>query len=88
MVFKNGRTTGATWGVVLAIETEIGFTEEDGSHRKYRAWEVVPHPIDGETSRDFCLSGDSGSLVLDIGGNVCGLLFGYPDVTKGLGGGG
>lgn len=85
MVFKNGRTMGATWGVISEVEAEIGFMDEDGTQRKYRAWEVLPRLMDRKTLRDFCLPGGCGSLVLDVGGSVCGLLFGHPDVTKGIG---
>jgi hypothetical protein len=76
-VFKRGRTTMESWGVLNRIMPDVRVTD-DGVERVYRAWEVVP----ASDKKDFCLNGDSGAFVIDFKNNVCGLLFatGQPEI--------
>ena len=70
-VWKTGRTTGPTDGIVTAIELgdvevgyDIGTCTFDGQIE-----------IEGEGSQVFGAGGDSGSLIVDEDGLACGLLF-------------
>lgn len=82
---KNGRTTGVTVGVCngvhLFIPKHIRYVRGialtpllplDSPFPGSREFLIIPTP--GTT--DFCQPGDSGSLVYDIHGKICGLLFG------------
>jgi hypothetical protein len=73
-VFKRGRTTMESWGVLNRIKPDVRVTD-DGVERVYSAWEVVT----ANDKKDFCLKGDSGAFVIDCKNNVCGLVFGTGD---------
>ncbi|MCJ1250828.1 hypothetical protein MMC30_008056 [Trapelia coarctata] len=82
-VFKKGRTTGMTWGLVNAIKTDI-HVQGDPEDVIYTAWDIVPPP---RGSKNFSESGDSGSWVLDKDGSLCGMLCAgsNPELGQGLG---
>ena len=81
-VFKRGRTTGETWGIVNHIKPDV-VLEDDGVKHVYSAWTVL---VDGgRKNEEFICARDSGSFLLDYQGNLCGLLFASHE--PGLGGG-
>lgn len=78
LVFKNGRSTGATAGLALAIEpsVNIGYMRIEAENVEChtvsgKALSVVTRPEGGEW---FAHRGDSGSLVLDSQARGVGLL--------------
>jgi hypothetical protein len=72
-VWKLGRTTAGTWGVVGS--TNVRFAGVDYDNAGVRV--VFDHQIEvwGTNGRPFSEGGDSGSLVLDEHNNAVGLLF-------------
>lgn len=70
-VFKNGRTTGLTWGHVNGIRTDVLL-----EGKIYTAIDIVPPP---GYLHDFFQRGDSGSTIYDAKGSLCGLLLGGTD---------
>ncbi|KAH9887288.1 hypothetical protein C8Q73DRAFT_657226, partial [Cubamyces lactineus] len=68
MVLKNGNTTDLTVG---RLNTIRAFTGKPGAMSKELA--VLPR---GSTSGPFAAKGDSGSVVVDAKGRVCGLVTG------------
>lgn len=77
VIFKNGRTTGNTWGLANAIRTDVIL---EG---------VIYSVVDVISPRshlhDFCKHGDSGAIVLDKRGQLCGLLIGGTERDFGQG---
>lgn len=76
-VFKKGRTTGYTWGLASAIRTAVKLEEEIYTVVDICSPESYPH--------DFCKHGDSGAIVLDKRGQLCGLLIGGTERDFGQG---
>jgi hypothetical protein len=71
-VMKVGRTTGATRGVVTAVEVDgYQFSYDTGMLGFDGQTEIV-----GVDDKPFSAGGDSGSLITDLDGRACGLLFG------------
>jgi hypothetical protein len=70
-VFKVGRTTGLTFGVVTAISATVGRIPYDPGP----CWFSRQIEVQGEDGTIFSDSGDSGSLVVRESGEVVGLLF-------------
>ncbi|MBY0458099.1 MAG: hypothetical protein K2V38_12225 [Gemmataceae bacterium] len=74
-VYKLGRTTGLTTGVVTAIDLdEIVVEYQDGGVRKTFAFTGI-FEIEEFNGRLFSDGGDSGSVIVDRHGSVLGLLF-------------
>lgn len=83
-VFKIGRTTGLTRGVVTAIEVdEVVVSYERGEIGFDRQIEIAS----AEKNKPFSSGGDSGSMIFDADGRACALLFAGSDVggPSGLG---
>lgn len=77
-VFKNGRTTGNTWGLANAIRSDVNL--EEVVYSVVDVYSPRSHP------HDFCKHGDSGAIVLDRRGQLCGLLIGGTERDFGQGG--
>ncbi|MEV4902730.1 hypothetical protein AB0K08_15490 [Citricoccus sp. NPDC055426] len=73
-VQKRGRTTGHTFGTVASTEATLSLDYGDGLGTRTLRRQIR---ISTDTARSarFSDGGDSGSVVLDTGGNVVGLLF-------------
>jgi hypothetical protein len=83
-VFKIGRTTGLTRGVVTAIEVDdVVVSYERGEIGFDRQIEIAS----AEKTRPFSSGGDSGSMIFDADGRACALLFAGSDMggPSGLG---
>lgn len=76
-VFKKGRTTGYTWGLASAIRADVKLEEDIYTVVDVCSPESCPH--------DFCKHGDSGAVVLDKQGQLCGLLIGGTERDFGQG---
>lgn len=76
-VFKKGRTTGCTWGLAGAIRTDVKLENE--------IYTVVDICSPESHRHDFCKQGDSGAVVLDKQGRLCGLLIGGTERDFGQG---
>jgi len=75
-VFKLGRTTGLTRGVVSAIEVDdVVVSYERGELGFDRQTEISS----AEQGRPFSSGGDSGSVIFDMQGRAFGLLFAGSD---------
>ncbi len=57
-VYKKGRTSESTWGLVNQIRADVHFDENE-THHFFKAIDVMPPP---ESPHDFGEAGDSGSL--------------------------
>jgi len=77
-VFKVGRTTGLTVGVVeyTATETKIPRPANSAYTNPWPRRIVEHFAIKGTLGRQFSQGGDSGSWIFDDVGNLCGLLWG------------
>lgn len=69
-VLKAGRTSGLTFGIITDISEDITSCDADGNNCHDHADIIRFEGDDGMVQR-----GDSGSLLLDAGGNVLGLVF-------------
>ena len=78
LVVKNGLTTGTTVGRVNGLESFRRVYEEDGS--SHRSLEIDVLPYDKRHGK-FSDAGDSGSVVLDRGGRIVGIITGGSDIT-------
>jgi hypothetical protein len=74
-VRKRGRTTGLTYGSVSSVDASVSINYGNGlgTHTLKNQIRVVP---DTAKSAQFSDHGDSGSVVVDGGNEVIGLLFG------------
>lgn len=74
-VAKVGRTTGATRGVVTAIELDDVVVSYERGALSFD-WQIE---IEGLDDMPFSAGGDSGSVIVDAEGMACGLLFAGSD---------
>lgn len=79
-VRKRGRTTGLTYGSVTSVDASVSIPYGDGlgTHTLKNQIRVAP---DTTKSAMFSDHGDSGSVVVDAGNKVVGLLFGGSSVA-------
>lgn len=87
---KEGRNTGVTVGICNGVELylpkdirHVYETEEPPTSKFPGSKELVIIPSDGLTL-SYCKLGDSGSLVYDIYGRICGLLYRQLDDKLGM----
>lgn len=73
LVVKNGLATGTTVGRVNGLESFTRVYEGYGIGRKSLEFAVLPYD---KTRGKFSDAGDSGSVVLDRGGRIVGILTG------------
>jgi hypothetical protein len=71
LVWKKGRTTGITVGIVNSIRTDITLHNSRGEELHFTTWEITPNPA----NTPFVEAGDSGAWVLDMDGNWCGMVY-------------
>lgn len=69
-VLKSGRTSGLTSGTITDISEDLDACDSDGSNCHHHVGVIAFEGDDGMVQ-----PGDSGSLLLDTGGNVVGLVF-------------
>ena len=70
-VFKVGRTTGLTFGRVMATDTIVGPVP----YRHGEAWFERSIQIEGENGLQFSDQGDSGSAIVKTNGEIVGILY-------------
>ncbi|KAN0081180.1 hypothetical protein V8E55_008804 [Tylopilus felleus] len=78
LVVKNGLTTGTTVGRVNGLESFRRIYEDYGISHKSLEIAVLPY---NKTHGKFSDAGDSGSVVLDRGGRIVGILTGGSGLT-------
>jgi hypothetical protein len=85
-VQKRGRTSSRTGGVITHTGTSGTVNKPGGGlHRSYTNGMVIqpnPDPASPGTMVDFALPGDSGSALLNEGGDVVGIVFAANFATK------
>lgn len=87
-VFKRGKSSGPTEGVILEIThadhpIEVGYTTKDGHVKKYFTQQIAIVPKN--PSKPFSSKGDSGSVIVNHLNQVIGLLFGDDEQTDNSG---
>ena len=75
MVWKSGRTTGLTQGIIDGIKMKVPLTyPQEGTHLLEQVFRIVPRPGVGDV--EISASGDSGSVWVDeASGKAVGLHF-------------
>jgi len=83
IVYKLGRTTGATIGRITAFEVDNVVIQYDRGQLRYDG----QIEIEGNSDRAFSAGGDSGSIIVDADGKALALLFAGGDTggSNGLG---
>ncbi|EDR13871.1 uncharacterized protein LACBIDRAFT_321502 [Laccaria bicolor S238N-H82] len=79
-VIKTGRSTGTTVGWISGLRSLVRYYQHIDTHFTTRELTIVPHnkrPLLGPFSSD----GDSGSIIVERGGRIVGLLTGGGGVT-------
>ena len=71
LVWKKGRTTGITVGIINTFRTDIVLHDSQGQGLRFTGWEIIPTAED----TPFVKGGDSGAWVVDMKGNWTGMVF-------------
>ncbi|KAK5061587.1 hypothetical protein LTR84_008131 [Exophiala bonariae] len=81
-VFKRGRTTGVTTGIISHLKTDIVLSNSQGQKIIFTGWEITPEPRPQPArpqpagrDQSFVQASDSGAWVLDMDGNWRGMVF-------------
>jgi hypothetical protein len=80
-VIKDGKTTGVTIGRATGIFSYIREYFGNNTHRTSMEWAILPYD---NKSGVFSAPGDSGSMIADPVGRICGLLTGGAGKTESL----
>lgn len=92
---KVGKSTGLTNGICNGVQVSCNWNAVDSVRYDMSGNEVIVNPKISEeyvildqvgeyTQTDFCKPGDSGSVLLDRWGRICGLLYGSTHTYGGI----
>jgi hypothetical protein len=82
LVIKNDNTTGFTIGRATGIFSCVREYFNSDTHRTSMEWVILPYD---HKSGVFSAPGDSGSIIANSHGRICGLLTGSAGKTESLG---